>query len=204
MNVPARPRAAVTARLAAELSSRPGWNEPPGLYWVAVRGGRVGLSYAGLASDAWEGPAEQCLARIAAAYAEAGMPGPGARYVDGVAFRCEGWATAAGAPGTPQRSEAVAGLAIPAGERPGCHETRFITAVDRLGLTYELHLRRHDAALSGRVLDPGEEPEGPVAAALTQILAAVTGTAPPPPPALPAARPRLIRWTGSPLTGRSR
>ena len=30
MNVPARPRAAVTARLAAEVSSRPGWNEPPG------------------------------------------------------------------------------------------------------------------------------------------------------------------------------
>jgi hypothetical protein len=170
---------AVLSALAAEARSRPGWDEPPHLYFAYVSGGQCRLESARIPDAAWgERPAHD-LAALAAATAS--TPGVGARAKPGlyaVAFRAEAFEFDGAEPGTERFAQLVrdsnAGMSE---SRPDRREIRAITAIDRTGLIYDVKVTRETGEIRKGAYAPDAEGghAGTIVNALDLLITALLG-----------------------------
>jgi hypothetical protein len=130
----------ILAALAAEVSARTEWDEPPALYFLYVEGGKARISQAAVPEFLWSADAPpRVLARIADSLGEFSglLSAVAPEGLHGAAFRCEAWVVDAGKPGTERRSEvSIEAMAKRLDRHPDRVESRCMYAVDRAGATY--------------------------------------------------------------------
>src|SRR5580765_4334 len=129
---------AVTAALAAEISSRKKWDESPALFFLYLTGGGVELRPVPDAVWALDRPPAM-LDRMSRVTGECSplLQAAAPEGLHGAVFRCEVWSVEGGAPGTAERSELVSdSRAHRLHLRPDKVEARSAWAVDRAGITY--------------------------------------------------------------------
>lgn len=173
---------AVTAALAAEVSSRTEWDERPGLYSVGYEGGEGFVREVPLPDSVWaSGPPVQVLTVIAdgagdwAAQLRKVVP-PG---LYGVAFFSEVWMASA-RHGTPEgddllrRARAANGRVSTLDDRV---EARTMWAVDRAGITYSAVQERGSGKVETGVAypKPGQGFTGTIPRALDKLVSAFLG-----------------------------
>jgi hypothetical protein len=154
--MPAQVSGMVLSALAAEARSRPGWHEPPHLYFAYVSHGQCRLESARLPDSTWGDRPAHDLAVLAAAAAgtraTARWAKPG---LHAVVFRAEAFEFDGAQPGTARFAQLVqdsdAGVT---GQRPDRREIRAIIAVDRAGLIYEVKFTRRTGELRKEVFAP--------------------------------------------------
>lgn len=148
----------IEAALAAEVSDRSEWDEPPGLYFLRVDGGECALRPQAVPVSCWAmGPPSRVLEAIADGFGQfSGLLQPAApEGLYGVAFRCEMWEVRTGLPGAEDHDQAQA----MAHERrlyqhPDRIEVRSIWAVDRYGISYDATLERETGEMRRLVTYP--------------------------------------------------
>lgn len=171
---------AVCDALAAEISNRTEWDEPPAVFAVYHRGGRCHLGRLAIPDAIWAtGPPAGVLGALAdAAYTEAFMLqllAPGELH--GAAFFTEIWmASARGADeaaGLTERAKAAGGVS----KLPDRVEARSIWAVDRAGITYSAFQTRGSDEVQRSVWYPkaGQPFTGRVPDALDKLVTAFLG-----------------------------
>ncbi len=132
--------------LAAEVESRTGWDEPPGLYFLYLEGGKCRASLLPLPDEVWSLDAPpRVLARLADGAGEFSelLSSVAPEGLHGAAFRCEAWVVEAGKPGTERYSEVTAAsMARRLDVHPDRVESRCMYGVDRAGITYSATLAR--------------------------------------------------------------
>jgi hypothetical protein len=145
---------AVTAALAAEVSSRTEWDERPGLYFIRYSGGECSLRRFPLPDAIWaSGPPAEILAAIADGLGLFGAPLRAATPPDlhDAAFYCEVWMATA-RHGTAEaddllgRARAAGGKVSQLADRV---EARNLHAVDRAGITYAAIRQRGGGVQTG-------------------------------------------------------
>jgi hypothetical protein len=173
---------AVTAALAAEISSRVEWDERPGLYSVGYEGGKAFMREVPLPDAVWSsGPPAAVLAAIAdgagawAAELRKVVP-PG---LHGVAFFTEQWMATA-PHGTPEGDDLIRRARAARGrvsQLPDRVEARAMWAVDRAGITYEAFQVRGSAEVKTAVSypQPGQGYTGTIPRALDKLVTAFLG-----------------------------
>jgi hypothetical protein len=170
----------IAAALAAELGSRAGWDEPPGLYWLTVERGEPSLAPAPIPWDAWSlGPPAGVLSAIA----DGCRGSAGALHsfapdgLHGAAFFTETWMVIRPSDAAAEIAEAKADArAHRIHQRPDRVEARSMWAVDRAGNVYVAMLRRgiDDVPVTKvEYAGPGRTIRGDIPAALERIVSAV-------------------------------
>jgi hypothetical protein len=172
---------AISRALAAELSSRTAWDEPPCLYTIRLQAAQYRLQPVPIPLAAWAtGRPPDVLEEIALA-AEIASRIPGARRhrdLYGAAFRCEGWGLDMRGLDAGQRREAEADSAAHRiHARPDRIEYRLLVAADRTGATYAARQQRGQDEVFTDSFTPGSalRHDGAVPAALARVTAALTG-----------------------------
>jgi hypothetical protein len=170
----------IAAMLAAEVGSRTEWDEPPGLFWLALEGGMPGLVPAAVTPGTWLlAPPAMVLSLIADGCGEFSGPlrASAPEALHGAAFYSETWLTM-------HRTDDAEGIARAKAdarahrihERPDRVEARLLWAVDRAGTVYAAMLRRGiDSEPRTQVEYPGagRTIKGDIPAALERIVSAV-------------------------------
>lgn len=170
----------IAASLAAELSTRTEWDEPPGLFWLALEGGTPLLVPAPVTPGTWSlGPPARVLSVLADACADyAGMlqrSAPGGLH--GAAFFTETWMVMRPPDAAAEIEQAKADArAHRIHQRPDRVEARMFWAADRAGNAYVAMLRRgiDDVPVTQvEYAGPGRTIRGDIPAALERIVSAV-------------------------------
>jgi hypothetical protein len=191
----------IVGELARELEARTAWDEPPALYFLALRGKQARLIDVEVPLVFWKsGRAPDVLEKLAVSLAVAGVapnPPPG-WVVHGAAFRHEGWWVDVDTKDRPATKHAAA---LAAEHRLVDHpqrvEIRMMYAVDRAGITYSSTGYRGEGAAetmisypTGRAVAHGPhveealggttgplkvQPTGAVVEALDLIVSVLTG-----------------------------
>jgi len=141
---------AVSDALVAEISSREGRDEPPGLYFLYLEDGKCYARRQALPGAVWRsGPPAAVLSAMAGCLGEVSgtLHQIAPEALHGVAFYTEAWTVMQPEAGTAQRSEVMAdAMAHRVHTRPDRVEARTMWAVDRAGIVY--------GALQRRDIDP--------------------------------------------------
>jgi hypothetical protein len=173
---------AVAAALAAEITSRTEWDEPPGLYFIRYSGGECSRRRFPLPDSAWrKAPPALVLATFADALASplaAGFAKAAPADLYGAALCTEAWIATAVA-GTPEgddlkaRAKAAGGRVSKLADRI---EARTMCAVDRTGTGYQV-LQPRGGQVQTAVWQPGNDGRefltGAVPRALDRIVTAL-------------------------------
>lgn len=170
----------VLAALAAEVAGRAKWDEPPGLYFLYLEGGRCHARRIGVPDAVWASDAPpRVLAAMADCFGDhSGLLRAAApEELHGAGFYCETWTVEQPEAGTAARSEVMAdAMAHKIWTRPDRVEARTMWAVDRAGTVYGAILRRGiDAAPRVTATYPkaGRRISGDVPVALERIVTAM-------------------------------
>jgi hypothetical protein len=172
---------AVADALLDEVRLDRGWEQPPGVYFMYLSGGRCRLSQLPVPDSRWSGrPLADTLLEFAA------MAGEFSRLLQsttpaelyGAAFRSEAFIV-----DTPESDTAAFAAAFAAQRarrlkhHPGRVEVRQMWAVDRARVTYFTAVERVTGQIRRRIVppSPGLDPVGDVADALDQIVTALLG-----------------------------
>ena len=146
---------AVTDALAAEITSRTEWDEPPALYTMHLDSGRCRLAMIPLPDMIWASARPpEVLAALAGSLRDGDrmllrrFAPPG---LHGAAFRCEQWKVAT-RDASPEFEAAARAHQLH--KHPDRIEERAIWAVDRAGVTYGVGLERGSADVQKSVSCP--------------------------------------------------
>jgi hypothetical protein len=170
--------------LAAEVKSRTGWDEAPGLYFIYLHGrggGRCAVRQLPVPDRMWAADRPpRVLAGMAQGLGSVSglLQSVSPEALHGVAFRCEMWCADGGMPGTSQRSEMMAdAYAHRLHLRPDRREARAMWAVDRAGITYGIMQFRDDPEVRRQVHYPAARRTitGDIPAALHELVTALLG-----------------------------
>ena len=150
----------IAAVLAAEVASRTEWDEPPGLWFLYLRGGEPVLSQVEIPDFIWAtGPPPAVLAALAEGLGEFSgfLRASAPEGLHGAGFYCETWTVMQPPAGTAERSELMAdAMARRVWTRADRVEARSMWAVDRAGAGYSVLMRRDlDAAPHTQVTAAG-------------------------------------------------
>jgi hypothetical protein len=171
---------AVSDALVAEISSREGWDEPPGLYFLYLEDGKCYARRQALPGAVWRsGPPAAVLSAMAGCLGEVSgtLHQIAPEALHGVAFYTEAWTVMQPEAGTAQRSEVMAdAMAHRVHTRPDRVEARTMWAVDRAGIVYGA-LQRRDVDKAPMVTvtypKPGMPYAGDIPEALGRMVAAM-------------------------------
>ena len=169
----------IAAALAAEVASRTEWDQPPGLFWLALEGGEPRLVPAPVELGTWSlGPPAAVLSALAdgCGLFSDGLRKAAPEGLHGAAFFTESWFTA-------HSPEDKAGIAAAEADarahrihtRPDRIEARSMWAVDRAGTVYMAVLRRgvdDGPRTQVEYAGPGRTIKGVIPAALERMVSA--------------------------------
>lgn len=172
--------------LAAEITRRRKWDEPPGLYFLYLDDGKCHVRRQPVPDAVWaSGPPPHVLSAMADCLGEVSVTlqqiAPEALY--GAAFYTEAWTVMQPEAGTAERSEVMAdAMAHRVHTRPDRVEARTMCAVDRAGIVYGVLQRRDLDKTPGVTVTypkPGRRTAGEVPKALERMVAAMLAEAMP-------------------------